>query len=125
MWRVLRPGGVAIVNVAPLDVLRGSHSVLTREKQRFTKPRLTALLTGAGFRVERMTFTHMSSFPVAFVVRTAERLTGRAARASDADLRLPPAPINALFDGFLRVEAAWLRLGNLPIGSSLLALARK
>jgi SAM-dependent methyltransferase len=125
MWRVLRPGGLAIVNVAALDILRGSHSALTLEKQRFTKPRLSALLTDAGFRVERLTFTHMSSFPVALAVRAVERLTGRAGTASDADLRVPPALINALFDGALRLEAAWLRRGNLPIGSSLLALARK
>ena len=125
MWRVLRPGGVAVVNVAALDILRGSHSALTLEKQRFTKNRLAALLTEAGFRVERMTFTHMSSFPIALAVRMTERLTGRAGTASDADLRVPPAPVNALFDGLLTVEAAWLRRGNLPIGSSLLALARK
>jgi SAM-dependent methyltransferase len=125
MWRVLRPGGVAIINVAALDVLRGSHSVLTMEKQRFTRAGLAALLSGAGFRVERITFTHMSSFPVALAVRTIERMTGRATTASDADLRLPPAPINALYDGLLRLEAAWLRRGNLPIGSSLLTLARK
>lgn len=125
MWRVLRPGGIIIINVAALDILRGSHSVLTQEQQRFSKRSLTALVQGAGFRVERLTFSHMSSFPVALGLRTAERLTGRAGTASDADLRVPPAPVNALFDGLLRLEAAWLRLGNLPIGSSLLMVARK
>lgn len=125
MWRVLRPGGLAIVNVAALDILRGSHSALTLEKRRFTKRSLVALLTGAGFRVERLTFTHMSSFPAALLVRVFERLTGRAATASDADLRVPAAPVNAVFDGLLQLEAAWLRIGNLPIGSSLLVLVRK
>src|SRR5438552_6094307 len=28
MWRVLKPGGLAIFNVAALDILRGSHSAL-------------------------------------------------------------------------------------------------
>lgn len=125
MWRVLRPGGVAMVNVAALDVLRGSHSVLTQEKQRFSKQGLTDLLAGPGFRVERITFTHLSSFPIAFLLRLFERLTGRAGTASDSDLRVPPAPINLIFDGLLRIEAAWLRVGNLPIGSSLLAVVRK
>jgi SAM-dependent methyltransferase len=125
MWRVLRPGGVVVVNVAALDILRGAHSVLTMERQRFSKRSLTALLTEGGFTIERLTFSHMSSFPVALASRMAERLTGRAGTASDADLRVPPAPVNAVFDGLLRLEAAWLRLGNLPIGSSLLAVARK
>lgn len=125
MWRVLAPGGVAIVNVAALDVLRGSHSTLTMERQRFTRAGLRALLSDAGFDVERITFTHMSSFPVALTLRMFERLTGRADTASDADLRVPAAPVNALFNGLLWIEAAWLRIGNLPIGSSLLAAARK
>lgn len=125
MWRVLRPGGLAIVNVAALDILRGSHSALTLEKRRFTKRSLATLLTDAGFRVERLTFTHMSSFPAALLVRGFERLTGRAATASEADLRVPAAPVNAVFDGLLQLEAAWLRIGNLPIGSSLLVLVRK
>jgi len=111
--------------VAALDLLRGSHSVLTMEQRRFTKGSLSAVLAGAGFRVERMTFTHMSSFPAALLVRWFERLTGRAGTASDADLRVPAAPVNATFDALLRLEAVWLRVGNLPIGSSLLALVRK
>ena len=95
------------------------------EQRRFTKRSLSTLLTGAGFRVERLTFTHMSSFPPALLVRGFERLTGRAGTASDADLRVPAAPVNAIFDALLRLEAVWLRVGNLPIGSSLLALVRK
>ena len=125
MWRILRPGGIAIVNVAALEILRGSHSVAAEEHQRFSKRSLRALLTGAGFSVDRLTFSHMSSFPPALVIRSAERFSGRAKTASVAYLTVPPGPVNTLFDGLLRVEAAWLRVGNLPIGSSLLLLARK
>jgi SAM-dependent methyltransferase len=125
MWRVLKPGGMALVNVAALDVLHGSHSTLTHEVRRYTRPRLRATLTQAGFVVERMTFTNMATFPATLAVRLSERLTGRAGQASDADLRVPPAPINALFDAVLRVESGLLSLTNLPIGTSLMCLARK
>jgi SAM-dependent methyltransferase len=125
MWRVLRPGGIAIINVAALEILRGSHSVAAEEHQRFSKRSFSALLGSAGFTVDRLTFSHLSSFPVALAIRSAERFTGRARKPSVAYLEVPPAPVNTLFDGLLRVEAAWLRVGNLPIGSSLLMLARK
>ena len=125
MWRILQPGGIAIINVAALEILRGSHSVAAEEHQRFSKRGLAALLTGAGFTVDRLTFSHMSSFAPALMIRSAERITGRAKNASVAYLSVPPAPVNTLFDGLLRMEAAWLRVGNLPIGSSLLMLARK
>lgn len=125
MWRVLKPGGVAIVHVAALDVLRGSHSTLTMEVRRYTPARLRALLSRQGFVIERLTFTNMATFPIALAVRWADRVTGRVDRASDADLRVPTAPINAILDLGLRVESALLRVLNLPIGSSLLCVARK
>lgn len=125
MWRVLRPGGIALVNVAALDMLRGSHSTLTREVRRYTRQRLRHVLERAGFEVERMTFTNMTTFPVTLAVRSLERLTGRAEKASAADLRVPARPINAAFDAALTAEAALLRLVNLPIGTSLMCVARK
>jgi SAM-dependent methyltransferase len=125
MWRVLRPAGIVLVNVAALDVLRGSHSTLTMEVRRYSRARLRAVLEAAGFTVERMTFTNGVTFPVTLAVRSLERMTGRAAEASDADLRVPPAPVNAVFNAALAAEGALLRYVNLPIGSSLMAIGRK
>ncbi len=125
MWRVLKPGGVALVNVAALDMLRGSHSALTHEQRRYTPNRLRALLTGAGFSIERLTFTNMITFPVALVVRTLDRLTGRAAEPSESDLTVPIGPVNLVFDWLMRAEGQLLRISNLPVGTSLFCVARK
>src|SRR5262245_6763040 len=94
MWRVLKPNGVGLVNASALDLLHGSHSALTMEKRRYTPSRLTKLLTGAGFAIERMTFTNMMTFPLTLAVRQADRWRGRADVASDDDLKVPPAPVN-------------------------------
>lgn len=125
MWRVLGSNGVAFVNAAALDVLHGSHSALTREQRRYTRARLQALLTAAGFTVERITYTNLPVFPLALAVRASERLAGRADTASDADLRVPAAPINAALNAALAAEHAWLRVVNSPIGTSVMAVARK
>ncbi|MEO8482538.1 MAG: class I SAM-dependent methyltransferase [Acidobacteriota bacterium] len=125
MWRVLKPGGLALVNVAALDILHGSHSTLTNEVRRYTRGRLKRRLERAGFNVERLTFTNMSLFPPALAVRTLERVTGRASDASEADLTVPPAPINHALNWMLAGEAAFLRVTNLPIGTSIMAVARK
>jgi SAM-dependent methyltransferase len=125
MWRVLKPGGVAVINAAALEILHGSHSALTHEVRRYTRRRLAALVTGAGFVVERMTFTNLVIFPIALAVRLSERLTGRARTASDADLRVPPAAVNAALNVALAAEGHLLRVANLPIGTSLLCVARK
>lgn len=125
MFRVLRPGGVALVNVAALDILRGRHSAFVSEVRRYTPARLRGLLENAGFRMERMTFTNCTTFPVTLAVRLADRWLGRDTVASDAELRIPSAPVNAAFDVLLRVEGVALRWIDLPVGSSLLAIARK
>ena len=125
MRRVLKPGGLVMVNVAALDILRGSHSTLTMEVRRYTKARLRQRLTAAGFVVNRMTFTNMTMFAPAFAVRWLERMTGRAETASESDLTVPPPPVNAVLNAALTAEAAWLRVANLPIGTSLMAVATR
>jgi SAM-dependent methyltransferase len=125
MYRVLAFDGVALINVAALDILHGSHSALTREQRRYTRQRLADKLEDAGFSVERMTYTNMLTFPLALAVRMSERATGRAGTASDADLRVPAAPVNTALNALLSAEHAWLRVMNLPVGSSVMAIARK
>src|SRR5262245_5632327 len=90
MWRVLKPGGVLLLNVAALEILRGSHSALTMERRRYSRQRLTSLLTGAGFVVARLTFTNTLTSPIPLPVRRPPRLTPRPPTASDPPLRVPP-----------------------------------
>lgn len=125
MARVLKPGGVLLLNAAALEILRGSHSALTMERRRYNRQRLRSLVTGAGFEIERMTFTNMVTFPVTFAVRWLERVTGRADTASESDLKVPAAPINRAFDAALIVEHALMSVVDLPVGTSLMCVARK
>ena len=125
MARVLRPKGLALFNVAALDILHGSHSTLTMEVRRYTKARVRARLEAAGFHVVRLTFTNFATFPLTLAVRWSDRIRGRAATASTSDLDVPAAPVNAALDVALRAEALAMRVVDLPIGSSLLCLARK
>lgn len=126
MWRVLKPGGTAIINVAAMSVLRGSHSVLSAELRRYSRASLRTLLEGAGFHVERMTYTNATLFPVMLAVRSAQRLAGLPAeREATGEISVPSAPVNAAFSAALAVEATLARVVPMPFGSSLLCLARK
>jgi SAM-dependent methyltransferase len=118
MWRVLKPGGAAIINVAAMKSLRGNHSVLSAELRRYSRASLRALLEPAGFRVERMAYTHATLFPVMVVGLAVE---------DDAlgDITVPPAPVNAALSAALSFEARFARVVPMPFGSSLLCLARK
>ena len=126
MYRVLVPGGYAIVNVAAMEVLRGDHSVLSHELRRYSREELRGKMTRAGFRVERLTYTNASLFLPLAVARLIQRRRGlRQESEADAEISVPPQPINALMIAVMRLEALWLRHFDAPFGSSLLCLARK
>jgi ubiquinone/menaquinone biosynthesis C-methylase UbiE len=121
MHRVLAPGGHLVVNVAALPFLRGNHSVLGREVQRYTRRGLRRLLVRAGFEIQRLTYTNAALFPVVAGLRLVQRLAG--VHASSREISVPAAPVNAAFSGLLAAEAAALLFIDMPVGSSLLALA--
>jgi SAM-dependent methyltransferase len=125
MRRVLKPGGVALINSAALNFLRGSHSTLSSERRRYTPARMRAALVTAGFEVERVSFTNCVLFPPVFAVRGLQRLTGKADEPSDSDLNVPIAPVNTFFDICLQVENRLFSKVDMPIGTSVMALARK
>ena len=125
MHRVLRPGGALVLNVAALPSLRGNHSVLGGEVQRYTRAGLRRHLGAAGFTVQRLTYTNASILPIVAAVRFSQRLRQGGHHLSDTEMTVPPAPINAALSALLAVEAAALRAFDMPLGSSLLTLARK
>ena len=126
MWRLVRPGGAILVNVAAMDVLRGNHSVLSHERRRYSRQRLQALLESPGFRIERITYTHAVLFPVLLGLRALQRLKGLAAEEdAEREIAVPSRPVNAALGALLAVEAGLGRSIPMPFGSSLLCLARK
>jgi SAM-dependent methyltransferase len=123
MFRVLRPGGRVIVNVAALDALRGNHSVLSAEIRRYSRGDLRRRLEAAGFRVTHSTYTNFSILPLVAAVRLKQRLSGHV--ESNDEISVPSAPVNGMLAGLLALEAAALRVINMPLGSSLVAVAVK
>lgn len=126
MWRVLKPGGSLVINVAAMEILRGNHSVLSEEVRRYDRPRMRRILTTAGFEIEHLTYTNASLFPAMLAVRVVHRLGGLAPpERATGEITVPPAPVNAALSALLAAEARLQRVVTLPFGSSLLCLARK
>jgi ubiquinone/menaquinone biosynthesis C-methylase UbiE len=124
--RVLKPGGALVLNLAALELLRASHSILAEEVRRYTKPMLRRALERAGLRVERMTYTNFSLFPLMLASRTLQRIRGVDRPEEIArEIAVPSPPVNAALVAVLSLEARALRHVDMPIGSSILCLARK
>jgi SAM-dependent methyltransferase len=124
--RMLRPGGVAILSMAALEMLRGDHSESWQEVRRYTPAMARRLLEQAGLRVERVSFLFGTLFPIMFPVRLMQRLLRpfRAAR-HDTDIAVPSAPVNAILTALVTTEAKLAGRVSLPFGSSLLVVGRK
>jgi len=126
MFRLAKPGGFAVINVAAMDLLHGDHSVLSREIRRYSRASLGRLVGAAGFVIERLTYTNAILFPPMATVRALQRWRGLRLEADARDeISVPPAPVNTLLTAALWIESRWLRWCDSPFGSSLLCLARK
>jgi SAM-dependent methyltransferase len=126
MYRVTRPGGWLLVNVAAMEMLRGDHSILSHEVRRYSRVRLSRLMTDAGFVIDRITYTNAVLVPAMALTRAYQRLRGLSAEQdADAEISVPAAPVNLALTAALKLESLWLSVFNNPFGSSLLCLARK
>jgi SAM-dependent methyltransferase len=126
MARIVKPGGVLVLTMAALEVLRGDHSESWREYRRYTPRTASQLVQESGLRVERTSFLFGSVFPLLLVRRAAQRLARlwRGPRPA-ADIAVPPRPVNAVLAGLVTAEAALAGRVRIPVGSSLLIVARK
>jgi SAM-dependent methyltransferase len=120
MARVLRPGGWLLVRLPAHDWLRGAHDRHVHTRQRYAAAELRAKLVTAGFAVQRLTSVGFSFFLPAVLLRRSQT---RA--PAETDVTLPSPLVNRILLASLQAEGMWLRRFNLPIGLSLLALARK
>jgi ubiquinone/menaquinone biosynthesis C-methylase UbiE len=126
MHRVLRPGGAILINTAALQFLKGQHAVFGYEVRRMRRSTLRRALERAGFRIDRLTYTNFSLMPLVVPVRLSQRLMGLSTpEETGIDIVIPPAPVNAALSTLVMLEAQALRYIDMPIGSSLLALARR
>lgn len=122
--RVLAPGGLLVLRVSALDVLRSRHSQFTSERQRFTKKRLTELAARHGIRVLRCTYANTILFPVALAkFRVWEPLTRQAPQSG---VQPGAGWLNRMLKLPLDAEGAWVGAGlDLPVGQSLILAGEK
>jgi SAM-dependent methyltransferase len=125
MRRVLRTGGLLVVNLPAFARLRGSHDVAVAGARRYDADEVRSLLGRACFAVETLHYWNAWSFVPLLVWRQLSRLKIGFGAAAASDLQITPAWMNPLLAGMGRMDAVLCRELRIPFGSSVFAVARK
>jgi len=121
MARVLCPGGVVVLNVPAHRWLWSYHDVAVDGRRRYGRAELAGKLTRAGLTPLRLTHWNTALLPL-----IAARRKLFPAPKSGSDVKHSPAWMESGFSAIMEGESAWIRRGgNLPAGSSILAVARR
>ncbi len=128
--RVLRPGGILLLNLPAFQRLHSEHDLAVNNLRRYTRREVRRKLTAVGLRPLKLTYANTLLFAPAALVRLAKRWAAHAAlrgrrEAARSDLTPPPAPVNRALAALFTAEGRLLRHVNLPIGLSVVAVARK
>ena len=120
-FRVLRPGGVVVINVPAYMWMWSYHDDSCQTKHRYTRPEVEALMSAAGFGERWSTHWNALAFPLIWTKRKLLRTA-----KDTSDMKDYPAPVDAMFRAMTAIEHAWLRAGGRwAWGTSVLAVARK
>ena len=119
--RVLRPGGLLLVNLPAYEFLHSAHDDAVFTARRFTMSNVRQLLLAGGFDIRRLTYWTTLLFPVAVVARTF----GGSRTGRDFDAEAPARLKNATLGAIMSLELSMLRWVSLPFGVALFAMAEK
>jgi len=123
--RVLRPGGLLILTVPAGPALWSEHDEALDHLRRYRRAQLRRLLERAGFAVQRLSPAIAALFPPIAALRLLQRLRRRRKGRPQTAFIVPPRAINWLLTALLRLENRCLMSFDLPLGVSLVAVARK
>jgi SAM-dependent methyltransferase len=120
MRRVLRPGGVLLINVPAFPFLHSAHDEAVMTARRFRKQEIRRLLEKQNFKIRRLTYWTTFLFPLAIAARTL----GGSKMGRDFENQ-GRSFTQRMLARIMAFELSLLRTISLPFGVDLLAVARK
>jgi SAM-dependent methyltransferase len=120
--RVLRPGGLLLLNLPAYDRLRSAHDRVIHTARRYTRARVRALLAAAGLEARCVRHWNTFLFPLA----AAARLWGQMRPArEESDLRPVTPWLNESLRRVVECELALWNRWEPPFGLSIIAVGEK
>jgi SAM-dependent methyltransferase len=122
LHRVLRTGGLLLVNVPAFKFLHSAHDEAVMTARRFKKGEIRSLLLENGFAIRRLTYWTTLLFPLAILARTlGGSKTGRDFHVEGTSFGFT----DYLFARIMSLELGLLKNISLPFGVALFTVAEK
>lgn len=115
----LKPGGKFVMTVPAHQWMWSAHDVVNHHKRRYSRRSLKELVEHSPLKLEQVGYFNSFLFPLA----VAERAASRLRRKDSADVKLPPAFLNAALEKVFLSERYFVGRLPLPPGLSLFAVA--
>lgn len=131
MHRMLKPGGVLFITVPACRSLWSIGDEVAEHKRRYSHKELQESIEREGFQVCRITCFMSLLFPMYFVLTkisiflSFKRYTKEKRREKWFSQFNPSPTLNFFLYHIFNIEPLLLRYINLPLGSSLMCVARK
>ena len=115
----LKPSGKFIMTVPAHQWMWSAHDAVNHHKRRYSKKALNRLIEESPLKLERIGYFNSFLFPLAMAERASSRIRGK----ENADVKLPPAPLNFILERIFLTERYFVGRLPLPPGLSLFAVA--
>jgi SAM-dependent methyltransferase len=125
MRRVMKPGGLLVLNLPAFECLRGSHDAAVCGVRRYRSCHVRSLLESHSLHADMIHYWNSWLFLPLLVWRRWSRQRLRNGSGITSDLELPPAWLNRWLVTVGQTDARLCRWLRIPLGSSVFAVARK
>jgi ubiquinone/menaquinone biosynthesis C-methylase UbiE len=122
MYRVTRPGGYSLFFVPAFMWLWGVQDDVSNHRIRYTRAQITKRICQAGYVVERATYANITFLAPILAGRLLMRLTGIK---PESENNINVSVLNGIFGKIFAAERHWLMRWSLPIGVSVVVVAKK
>ena len=119
--RLLKPGGMVVMTVPALRWLWSAHDVQHHHKRRYHRGQLRRILARLGFHIHCLSYINSFLLPIMGAVRMVWRPKTWSAEHLEPGTR----PWSKVLEAVFSAERHFLRLFTLPLGGSLVAVARR
>lgn len=120
-YRVLKKGGVIIIDEAAFNFLQSKHNISVGGVRRYSRSQLINKCEKCGFEILKASYWNMIMLPVFYlVVKLENKFTRQYAKLAGI-----PKTLNSILKAYLYLEAFLLKYTNLPFGPSVIIVGRK